>query len=116
MKEVTVLPDPQKAIEQAFLDPISSPPLEEIIRKKGKPPEKMSVAIAVSDITRPVPYKGESGILPPLLGRLESQGSKRKYQDYCGHRDASSKHPRREGGDVWEGSGGTVYDLHQVGE
>ena len=78
MKEVDVLPDPQKAIEQAFLDPISSPPLEEIIRKKRKPPEQMSAAIAVSDITRPVPYKGEGGILPPLLRRLESSGIKRE--------------------------------------
>ena len=78
MKEVAVLPDPQTAIEQAFLDPISSPPLEEIIRKKGKAPGEMSVAIAVSDITRPVPYKGESGILPPLLGRLESSGIKKE--------------------------------------
>ena len=42
--------------------------------KKGKPPEKLSVAIAVSDITRPVPYKGENGILLPLLNRMESSG------------------------------------------
>jgi len=78
MKDVPILPNPPKAIEEAFLNPISSPPLEEIIRKKGKPPGEMSVAIAVSDITRPVPYKGESGILPPLLKRLESSGIKRE--------------------------------------
>jgi nickel-dependent lactate racemase len=48
--------------------------LEEIVRRKGKPPGEMSAAIAVSDITRPVPYKGESGILRPLLRRLESSG------------------------------------------
>jgi nickel-dependent lactate racemase len=78
MKEVAVLPDPQKAIEQAFLNPISSPSLEEIIRKKGKSPEMMSVAIAVSDITRPVPYKGEGGILLPLLRRLGSSGIKKE--------------------------------------
>ncbi len=78
MKDVPVLPDPQKAIEEAFLNPISSATLEEIIRKKRKPPGEMSVTIAVSDITRPVPYKGESGILPPLLGRLESSGIKKE--------------------------------------
>ncbi len=78
MKDVPVLSDPQKAFEQAFLAPISSPPLEEIIREKGKPPEQMTVAIAVSDITRPVPYKGEGGILLPLLGRLESSGIKKE--------------------------------------
>ena len=38
----------------------------------------MSVAIAVSDITRPVPYKGENGILTPLLSRLESSGIKKE--------------------------------------
>jgi nickel-dependent lactate racemase len=78
MKEVPVLSDPQKAIEDAFLHPISSPPLEEIIRKKAKPAGEMTVAIAVSDITRPVPYKGESGILPPLLKRLEASGIKKE--------------------------------------
>jgi nickel-dependent lactate racemase len=78
MKDVPILTDPQKAIEEAFLNPISSPPLEEIVRRKGKPPGEMSAAIAVSDITRPVPYKGERGILPPLLRRLESSGIKKE--------------------------------------
>ena len=74
MKEVPFLLDPKAAIEKAFLNPIGSPTLEEIIRKKTKSPEKLSVAIAVSDITRPVPYKGENGILLPILRRLESSG------------------------------------------
>ena len=78
MKDVTILPNPPKAIEEAFLNPIGSPTLEEIIPKKGKPAEEMTVAIAVSDITRPVPYKGENGILPPLLRRLESSGIKKE--------------------------------------
>jgi nickel-dependent lactate racemase len=78
MKDVPVLPDPQRAFEEAFLNPISSPPLEEIIRRKGKPPGELSAAIAVSDITRPVPYRGEGGILRPLLGRLESSGVKKE--------------------------------------
>jgi nickel-dependent lactate racemase len=74
MRDVSILPNPKEAIEEAFEHPIGSPPLGEIIRRKGKPPEKISVAIAVSDITRPVPYKGETGILLPLLRRLESSG------------------------------------------
>jgi len=78
MKEVPVLPNPREAIEEALLNPLGSPPLREIILKKGKPPEEMSVAIAVSDITRPVPYKGEAGILPPLLRQLESSGIKKE--------------------------------------
>src|SRR4030066_518327 len=78
MKEVPVLLDPKTALEAAFSHPIGSPTLEEIIRRKGKPPEEISVAITVSDITRPVPYKGETGILPPLLRRLESSGIKKE--------------------------------------
>src|SRR4030042_6738382 len=78
MRDMPVLPNPREAIEEAFLNPISSPPLEEIIQRKGKPPGEMSVAITVSDITRPVPYKGETGILPPLLRRLESSGIKKE--------------------------------------
>lgn len=74
MKDVPVLSNPRKAIEEAFQNPIGSPPLREIIRRKGKTPEEISVAIAVSDITRPVPYKGETGILLPLLKQLESSG------------------------------------------
>jgi len=74
MKEVPSLPDPNAAIEKAFLNPFGSTTLEEIIRKKNKSHKALSVAIAVSDITRPVPYKGENGILLPLLRRLESSG------------------------------------------
>jgi nickel-dependent lactate racemase len=79
MKEMPSLPDPGTALERAFLNPIGSPPLEEIIQKKGKPSEKLSVAIAVSDITRPVPYKGEDGILLPILRRLESSGIPKQH-------------------------------------
>jgi lactate racemase len=78
MGHAGALPDPMAAIEYAFSNPISSPPIEEIIRRKGKKPGEMSVAITVSDITRPVPYKGESGILLPILRRLESSGIEKK--------------------------------------
>jgi nickel-dependent lactate racemase len=78
MKDVAVLPDPPNSLEAAFANPIGSPTLEEIIQKKGKPPEELSVAIAVSDITRPVPYKGEKSILFPILKRLESSGIRKK--------------------------------------
>lgn len=78
MKDVPVVTHPAEAIEEAFVNPIRSPSLEEIIRKKGKPLEEMTAAIAVSDITRPVPYKGEAGILQPLLKRLEASGIRRE--------------------------------------
>ncbi|MGQ9509407.1 MAG: nickel-dependent lactate racemase [Thermodesulfobacteriota bacterium] len=78
MRDVPPLGDPQRAIEEALENPINSPTLEELIRRKGKPAKELNVAIAVSDITRPVPYRGESGILLPLLRRLESTGVKKE--------------------------------------
>ena len=78
MKEVPSLSDPKAAFEKAFLNPIGSSTLEGIIGKNGKPPDKLSVAIAVSDITRPVPYKGENGILSHLLKRLISSGIRKE--------------------------------------
>ncbi len=78
MKSVPLIPDPRRAIEEALENPIHSPTIDGIIRKKSKPPKELSVAIAVSDITRPVPYKGEDGILLPLLRRLESSGVRKE--------------------------------------
>jgi nickel-dependent lactate racemase len=74
MKDVSPLADPKGEIEKTLFHPIESPTLEDLIRKKGKPPEQLTVAITVSDITRPVPYKGESGILLPIVRRLRSSG------------------------------------------
>jgi nickel-dependent lactate racemase len=68
----------QGEIERAFSNPIGSPKLEEVVRKKGKNPRDMTVSVAVSDITRPVPYKGRKGILGPILRALESQGLRRE--------------------------------------
>ncbi len=74
MKEIPPLADPRAAVEEALSHPIGSPPLEAIIAGKGKPAAELRAAVTVSDITRPVPYKGEKGILRPLLNRLEAAG------------------------------------------
>jgi nickel-dependent lactate racemase len=78
MNDVPALTDPRISIEKALSRPVGCPPLEDIIRAKGKPASRVTVAIAVSDITRPVPYKGEKGILVPLLGRLEASGIRKQ--------------------------------------
>jgi len=78
MTDVTVLPDPADAIERAFASPIGSPTLERIVREKRKPGAEVTVAITVSDITRPVPYKRDKGLLFPLLKRLESSGIRKR--------------------------------------
>jgi nickel-dependent lactate racemase len=79
MRDVPILQNPGAEVEKAISNPIQSPTLEEIVRQKGKPPEQMTAAITVSDITRPVPYKGEGGILVPILRRLESSGIRREH-------------------------------------
>lgn len=77
MKEMPVVADPRDAVRKAFAKPIQSPPLAEVIRRKVKHPEEAAVAVTVSDITRPVPYKGEGGLLMPLLHELEKSGVRR---------------------------------------
>ena len=74
MREETPPEDPRKKIEEAFENPIGAGKLEELVRNTGKKPEDLIVAITVSDITRPVPYAGKSGILGPILRRLEREG------------------------------------------
>lgn len=78
MKEVPPAAHPGQVVEEALSYPLASPRLEEIIQGKNKPVSNLSVAIAVSDITRPVPYQGESGLLPPLLKRLEAAGIRKE--------------------------------------
>ena len=78
MKEVTVLPDPQKAIEQAFLDPISSPPLEEIIRKKGKLPERCLWRLLFPISQGPSLIKVKVASFPHCLDAWSLQGLRKK--------------------------------------
>lgn len=78
MKEIPILSDPRAAFEAALSQPIGGPTLEAIIGSKGKPATGLRVAVTVSDITRPVPYRGEHGLLRPLLTRLEGAGIPRR--------------------------------------
>jgi lactate racemase len=58
--------------------PIGSATISEIIHSKEKPADKLTVCITVSDITRPAPYKGENGLLLPLLRLIEDAGVKKE--------------------------------------
>jgi lactate racemase len=62
---VAALGNPAAALESALDRPFAGPPLSELARGKK------SAAIAVCDITRPVP---NPVMLPPLLKRLEDAG------------------------------------------
>ena len=78
MKKMPGLANSREAISKALNNPIGAPRLGEIIRSKGKPTSEITVCITVSDITRPVPYKGENGILLPLLEIVEGAGVERE--------------------------------------
>ena len=78
MKKAEILKNPQEDIERALHEPLAGLSLEKIIQGKGIPAGELKVAITVSDITRPVPYKGRNGILLPLLKKLQSLGVERQ--------------------------------------
>jgi nickel-dependent lactate racemase len=79
MGKVPHIDDTRSEIERAFSDPIGSPKLEEIVKRKGKNPKEITASVTVSDITRPVPYKGEKGILTPILHKLEAAAIQKKH-------------------------------------
>ncbi|MCX5660444.1 MAG: nickel-dependent lactate racemase [Planctomycetota bacterium] len=62
-------PDALAAVRAALAKPIGSPPLAELLRRRGKPPA--SVAITISDITRPVPNEP---VVTALLESLNAAG------------------------------------------
>jgi len=74
MKEMPALVQSRDQVLRALQHPIGSSGLASILRSKGKPVGQMTVCITVSDITRPVPYKGEMGLLGPLLEIVECAG------------------------------------------
>ena len=78
MSEVPPQADPREAIRRSIHRPIGCRPLPEILQATGKPPGDLTICIATSDITRPVPYKGRTGILPPLLALLHEAGVRRQ--------------------------------------
>ena len=78
MAMAEVLPDPAAAVRAAYARPIAGPTLSELVRSKKKPAASLRAAITVSDITRPVPYRGRQGILAPLLETLLGRGLRRE--------------------------------------
>lgn len=74
MRDVASLADPARAFAAALAAPIGGPGLGELIRDKGKRPSEITVAVSVSDITRPVPYRGDGGLLAPLLRAIADAG------------------------------------------
>ena len=79
MEEPVALTDCAARIRRSLAEPIDSPPLVQIARQKlqqrlDADGEAANAVIVVSDKTRPVPYKGEQGILLPIVEELLSCG------------------------------------------
>ncbi|MBW2444181.1 MAG: nickel-dependent lactate racemase [Deltaproteobacteria bacterium] len=78
MPSMPCLVDSAASITTALNQPTGSPTISDTIQAKDKPAGELTVCITVSDITRPVPYKGENGFLLPLLALIEGAGVKRE--------------------------------------
>ena len=76
MKPIAPLSNPRQKIEEVLDNPTASKTLEKIIKDFPKDPNSITVAISVSDNTRPVPYHcdNKEGILLPILNRLKISG------------------------------------------
>jgi len=74
MKGGAALPDPASAIREALARPIGSASLLAIAREKKAAKAGAIACVVVSDKTRPVPYKGDRGILSPILSALKQAG------------------------------------------
>ena len=79
MREPVLVKNPKQAIVDALEHPIASAPLSEIARgklaaRKAKDGGQATAVLVVSDNTRPVPYKGEEGVLFPIIEALRKEG------------------------------------------
>jgi len=73
LPEVAALKHPIATIRHALQKPIGTPPLVEVVRTKVQHNPKAHAIIVISDHTRPVPYRGEQGILEPILDVLRTE-------------------------------------------
>jgi nickel-dependent lactate racemase len=74
MGEAQTLQRPQEEIRSALKNPIGTPPLKDLISKKLARNPQAKAVVVISDNTRPVPYRGESGILFPLIEEMIDSG------------------------------------------
>ena len=76
-KNLPKLTNHEEAIHQALRNPIGAPPLKESVKSTD------TVAIVISDITRPTP----NHILVPFINRRIKSRPIRKFCDYQWNRD-----------------------------
>ncbi len=76
MRAPEPISDPEAAINEALRSPVGSEPLSDIARRRIQMNPDSTAVIVISDNTRPVPYKGRSGILMPVVDVLMREGYK----------------------------------------
>jgi nickel-dependent lactate racemase len=74
MRPVPALADPAAAILRSYRRPIGTASLGELASRTLSADPGSRAVVVVSDNTRPVPYRGRQGILPPLLRSLIQAG------------------------------------------
>ncbi|NOR21210.1 MAG: DUF2088 domain-containing protein, partial [Candidatus Aminicenantes bacterium] len=74
MGKALSLSNPEEKIRNSLANPLNSPPLRTLVSQKLKANPKAKAVVVISDNTRPVPYKGESGILFPLVDEMIKSG------------------------------------------
>lgn len=74
MRPAEPVADPSGAIREALANPIAASPLADLARNKLAADPEAQAVIVVSDNTRPVPYRGDAGILWPVVEVLLQQG------------------------------------------
>jgi nickel-dependent lactate racemase len=98
----TPLADADKAVRQAISQPIASPSLAEMAKRRD------SACIVISDITRPVPNQV---ILPPILETLEQAGMPREKITIL---IATGIHRPNEGKELEEMVGSSIMDSYRI--
>ncbi|MCP4296331.1 MAG: DUF2088 domain-containing protein, partial [Proteobacteria bacterium] len=76
MPHPVTLTNPVEAVKKAINQPIETLTLQDIVKSKDKNGDEITACIVISDNTRPVPYKGEQGILYPIVEILLESGLK----------------------------------------
>jgi nickel-dependent lactate racemase len=74
MGKALPLSNPEEKIRNALANPVDSLPLKALVSQKLKANQEAKAVVVISDNTRPVPYKGESGILFPLVDEIIKAG------------------------------------------
>jgi nickel-dependent lactate racemase len=74
MGEARPLADPAAEVQRALDRPLGTAPLPELARRRLAADPRARAVVVISDNTRPVPYRGEGGILWPVLRCLLEAG------------------------------------------